>query len=54
MLGHLARGLDMQEVGLAMGVSKQRIGQIVKALEGKDALVRGNDGSITITIRRQP
>lgn len=54
VLSQLALGLDMPRTGEALGISKQRVSQIVKALEGKGALVRDEaTGTITITIGRK-
>lgn len=52
VLSHLALGLDMQDAAAEIGVTKQRVSQIVKALEKKGALTREPDGTLVIVLKR--
>ena len=52
VLGAIAEGLDMVQTAARYGITKQRVLQIVRALEKKGALTRSGD-TITITTAKR-
>lgn len=51
VLGGVAEGLDMVQIGHRLGVSKQRVKQIMSALEKKSRLIRSGD-TWTILVKK--
>lgn len=52
VMSGLAAGLMPSEIGKNMGVTKQRIHQLIASLERKGVLTKGDDGSITLVVPR--
>lgn len=46
----LIDGRQQIEIGPLLGVTKQRVTQIVAALEDKGVVVKNADGSVTVTV----
>lgn len=50
VLSRLVLGEQQNEIGVALGVSKQRVGQIVKALEVKGFVKVAENGGLSVEV----
>jgi DNA-binding CsgD family transcriptional regulator len=47
----LISGKTQMEIGPLLGVTKQRVTQLVRSLEDKGVIARNEDGTFTVTVK---